>query len=45
MLLYDILDAGSLVVVNEVIGLPSLTQVVAPGEPLIDLHGWICVQV
>ena len=45
MLLDDILDACPLVVVNEVIGLPSLTQIIASGEPIINLHGRIGVQI
>jgi len=38
VLLDDDLDSSALIVIDELICLPSLTQVVAPWEPLISLH-------
>ena len=38
MLLDDDLDSSALVVIDKLLCLPSLTQVVAPWEPLISLH-------
>lgn len=45
VLLNDDLDGGVLVVIDELIGLTSLTQVVAPWEPLVNSHAWAGVQI
>lgn len=45
MLLDDDLDSSALVVIDELICLPSLTQVVAPWEPIISLHAGARIRI